>query len=209
MRRDVHHGGDVRHVWSEHALRVLTDTGDVLEAACAPGAETRWPALYAKSLAEDDRSKRTGAFDALAAGTSEQMSGRWRDTELRAWKPSTAWFSVNAFYTGTGLRNWYVNFERPMLRTPDGFDTFDLAVDLLIAPDLAHWQWKDEDEYAHARRLGLITDTDHRAVDAARGEVLAMLGGRAGPFADAGAWSTWRWNGTWATPRLPRRAEAG
>ncbi|MEU4154139.1 DUF402 domain-containing protein [Streptomyces sp. NPDC026659] len=208
VRRDVHHSGRVRHVWSEHALRVLADTGDALETGCAPGAETRWPALYVKSLVEGDRSQRTSAFDALAAGTWEQTPGRWRETELRAWKPATSWFSVNAFYTGAGLRNWYVNFERPMLRTPDGFDTFDLAVDLLVTPDLAHWEWKDEDEYAHARRLGLITDADHRAVDAARGEVVAMLGERAGPFAEAVTWSTWRWNRTWPIPCLPRRTEA-
>ncbi|MFJ4866145.1 hypothetical protein [Streptomyces sp. NPDC088748] len=30
-------------------------------------------------------------------------------------------------------------------RTGAGFDTFDLTVDLLIAPDLARWEWKDED----------------------------------------------------------------
>ncbi|MFJ6540910.1 DUF402 domain-containing protein [Streptomyces sp. NPDC091385] len=209
VRRDVHHSGQVRHVWSEHSLRVLADTGDALEAACAPGAETRWPALYAKSLAEGDRSDRGRAFDALATGMWEQTYGRWRETELRIWKPSTAWFSVNAFYTGTGLRNWYVNFERPMLRTADGFDTFDLAVDLLVTPDLARWEWKDEDEYAHARRLGLITDADHRAVDTARAEVLAMVGERAGPFGDVTAWSTWRWDGAWPTPRLPRRTERG
>ncbi|MEW2134188.1 DUF402 domain-containing protein [Streptomyces sp. NPDC005435] len=209
VRRDVHHSGTARHVWSEHALRVLTDTGDALETACAPGAETRWPALYADSLAEGDRSGRVRAFDALAAGTWEQTSGRWRDTELRAWKPPTAWFSVNAFYTTAGLRNWYVNFERPLLRTPDGFDTFDLAVDLVVTPDLAHWEWKDEDEYAHARRLGLVTDTDHRAVDAARAEALAMIGERAGPFAEGAGWSAWRWNGAWPTPRLGRRAEPG
>ncbi|WP_369280767.1 DUF402 domain-containing protein [Streptomyces bobili] len=33
--------------------------------------------------------------------------------------------------------NWYVNFEHPTRRTEDGFDTFDLTVDLLIHPDLS------------------------------------------------------------------------
>ncbi|MFI1815180.1 hypothetical protein ACH414_33065 [Streptomyces sp. NPDC020422] len=42
VRRDVHRGGQV---WSEQALRVLEDTGEALVAACAPGAEARWPAL--------------------------------------------------------------------------------------------------------------------------------------------------------------------
>ncbi|MEV0126610.1 DUF402 domain-containing protein [Streptomyces sp. NPDC050703] len=76
----------------------------------------------------------------------------WQETELLLWKPPTAWFSINAFFTAAGLRNWYVNFEHPTRRSEAGFDTFDLTVDLVIDPDLTSWQWKDEDEYAHALR---------------------------------------------------------
>ncbi|WP_251067492.1 DUF402 domain-containing protein [Streptomyces sp. ISL-36] len=51
-----------------------------------------------------------------------------------------AWFSINAFCVPDGdgrrLRNWYANFERPTVRTPIGFDTYNRTVDLLIAPDL-------------------------------------------------------------------------
>ncbi|MFK4227572.1 DUF402 domain-containing protein [Streptomyces sp. NPDC019890] len=64
-------------------------------------------------------------------------AGRWQDTALLLWKPPTAWFSINAFCTGSGLRNWYVNFEHPTRRTEDGFDTFDLTLCLIIDPDLA------------------------------------------------------------------------
>ncbi|WP_330343237.1 hypothetical protein [Streptomyces sp. NBC_00557] len=80
-------------------------------------------------------------------------------------------------------------------------------MDLVVAPDLSSWQWKDEDEYAHVRRLGIVTDTEHQAVDAARDEVLAMLAERLGPFADAAAWSAWRWKPAWPAPRL-RQLEA-
>lgn len=200
VRRDVHSSG---RVWSEHALRVVTDTGEALVAACPPGAETRWPALYVRARDEGDRSVRTEAFDAMATGRWELADAVWQETELLMWKPPTAWFSVNAFYTAGGLRNWYVNFERPTTRTGDGFDTFDLTVDLVVDPDLTHWQWKDEDEYAHVRRLGLVTDTEHRAVDAARDQALAMLQERSGPFADAARWSAWRWDPAWPAPRLP------
>ncbi|MEU6590563.1 DUF402 domain-containing protein [Streptomyces sp. NPDC046881] len=203
VRRDVHRPG---RVWSEHALRLVADTSEGLVAACPPGAETRWPALYIKAREDGDRSVRTKAFDAMASGEWELAPAVWQETELLLWKPPTAWFSVNAFYTGDGLRNWYVNFERPTVRTGDGFDTFDLTVDLLVAPDLSSWRWKDEDEYAHVRRLGIVTDTEHQAVDAARDEVLAMLAERSGPFADTAAWSAWRWNPAWPAPRLPQPA---
>ncbi|MFE7647503.1 DUF402 domain-containing protein [Streptomyces phaeoluteigriseus] len=205
VRRDVHGSG---RVWSEHALRVVADTSEALVTACPPGAETRWPALYVKARADGDRSVRTEAFDAMATGTWELADAMWQETELLLWKPPAAWFSVNAFYTSAGLRNWYVNFEHPTRRTPDGFDTFDLTVDLVVDPDLTGWQWKDEDEYAHVRRLGIITDTEHQAVDAARGQAVAMLEERSGPFADAVAWTTWRWKPAWPAPCLPRPTTA-
>ncbi|WP_251056830.1 DUF402 domain-containing protein [Streptomyces sp. ISL-94] len=91
------------------------------------------------------------------------------------------------------LRNWYVNFEHPATRTEAGFDTFDLTVDLVIDPGLDRFAWKDEDEYAHLRRLGIVTDAEHREVELARGQVLAMLADRNGVFADAEAWAAWRW----------------
>lgn len=205
VRRDVHRSG---RVWSEQALRVVADTGEALVCACAPGAQARWPALYAKARTDGERSVRTEAFDALAAGEWDLEDSRWQETELLLWKPPAAWFSINAFYTPTGLRNWYVNFEHPIRRGTGGFDTFDLAVDLVVAPDLSALTWKDEDEYAHVRRLGIVTDTEHRAVDAARTQVLAMIQERSGPFADLTAWAGWRWDPAWPLPRLPQRFPA-
>jgi hypothetical protein len=204
VRRDVYRG----RVWSEQALRVIADTGEVLVTACRPGAEALWPSLYTESRAGDDRAVRTAAFDVMATGEWELAPGLWQDTELLLWKPAGEWFSVNAFFTGTGLRNWYVNFEHPTTRTDDGFDTFDLAVDLVIDPDLSTLTWKDEDEYAHVRRLGIVSDTEHRAVELARAQVVAMLDERAGPFADADRWAAWRWELAWPAPCLPRREGA-
>ncbi|MER5204834.1 DUF402 domain-containing protein [Streptomyces sp. NPDC002825] len=206
VRRDVHRSG---RVWSEQALRVLEDAGEALVTACGPGAEARWPALYAKARDDGDRSVRTEAFDAMATGRWELAAAVWQETDLLLWKPPAAWFSINAFFVPAGdggrrLRNWYVTFEHPTRRTEAGFDTFDLTVDLLIDPDLNSWEWKDEDEYAHVRRLGIVSDTEHQAVEDARAQVLALLAGRAGLFARAERWAAWRWEPAWPTPRLPR-----
>lgn len=103
------------------------------------------------------------------------------------WKPPTAWFSVNAFFVPDGdgrrLRNWYVNFEHPTRRTEAGFDTLDLT----------RWEWKVEDEYA---------------VEAACGEVLAMLAELSGVFPQAQRWPSWRWEPAWPTSCLPHGATA-
>ncbi|MFE6553230.1 DUF402 domain-containing protein [Streptomyces sp. NPDC057746] len=201
VRRDVYRGG---RVWSEQALRVVADSTDALVTACAPGAELRRPWRYVQACADGDRFPRCEALEAMAMGESELVGGVWQDTELLLWKPPTAWFGVNAFYTSAGMRNWYVNFEHPIRRTRGGFDTFDLAVDLIVAPDLSRWHWKDEDEYAQVRRLGIVTDAEYRAVDAARDQALAMIEERTGPFGDAAVWRSWRWGPGWPVPRLPR-----
>ncbi|MGW0477259.1 hypothetical protein [Streptomyces coeruleorubidus] len=57
--------------------------------------------------------------------------------------------------------------------------------------------------------FGIVTDTEHQAVAAARDQVLAMLEERSGPFANASSWSAWRWNPAWPIPSLPRPALAG
>ena len=45
------------------------------------------------------------------------------------------------------FRCWYINFQEPFRRYERGFESMDLTLDLLIAPDRTAWQWKDEDEF--------------------------------------------------------------
>jgi hypothetical protein len=91
------------------------------------------------------------------------------------------------------------------VRTRIGIDTLDLLVDLVVEPDLSSAMWKDEDEYAHGRRLGFITDTDHRSVEQARERAVGLFQDRAGPF--AGPWSTWAPDPAWPLPVLPDGAD--
>ncbi len=91
---------------------------------------------------------------------------------------------------GAGCGTGTSTSSTPPAAPRNGFDTLDLTVDLVVAPDLTGGEWKEEDEYAHVRRLGIVSDTEHRAVDAARGEVLAMLTERSGVFAQAKRWAS-------------------
>jgi hypothetical protein len=68
------------------------------------------------------------------------------------------------------------------------------------------WTWKDEDEYAQARRLGIVSDDDHTAVNAAREQVLAMTDNREGPFAPAAGPADWRPDPSWPPQTLPADA---
>jgi hypothetical protein len=74
----------------------------------------------------------------------------------------------------------------------------------VATPDLGHWSWKDEQEYAQGRRIGLITDTDHARVSLARERAVALLESHSGPFADPAAALTDP--SGWPRPALPPEA---
>jgi protein associated with RNAse G/E len=201
VRRDVFRG----KVWTPTPFRVVSDTRDLLALALWPGVErlasTHQPAL---SSPRRDEIVRTVVLPDLASGRWELAAWTWEtNTKLTLLVPG-AWFSVDLFFRDAGdLVMWYVNFERPFQRTPIGIDTFDLLVDLVIEPD-GCYQWKDESEYAQARQLGIITDDEHRHVQVAREQVLALLDQEIGPFDQR--WRSWRRGAHWRLPTLPANA---
>jgi predicted RNA-binding protein associated with RNAse of E/G family len=202
VRRDVFRG----RMWSAQALRVVRDTPEALIVACRPGAEGLAPTTWIASLLNGGGDGRQQALLDLASGDWRLASWRWRSTVLLLWNPPGTYFSVNAFYDPADnhrLDRWYVNFQRPWRRTAIGFDTFDLLVDLVVAPDRSGWVWKDEDEYAQARRLGVVSEADHAAVEAARGQVVAMIEHGDGPFASEAGWDRWHSDPSWPAPVLP------
>jgi predicted RNA-binding protein associated with RNAse of E/G family len=101
--------------------------------------------------------------------------------------------SVYVFWTEDGrLDEWYVNFERPLRRTPVGVDTFDEKLDLIVRPD-GTYRWKDEDELEQAAAAGLLE------ADAVRAEAQRVLD--EWPFPTG--WEEWRPDPSWPTPQLP------
>jgi hypothetical protein len=202
VRRDVFR----QKVWSAHAFHVVEDSAEALVVGCPPGADVLAPTTWIEWLLTGDVETRTRALPHLADGSWQLGRWSWRDTAHLQWVPPDTWFSVNAFYDvsdGHRLTNWYVNFQRPMHRTDLGFDTFDLLLDLVVAPDLSRWDWKDEGEYAHGRRLGVVGEADHRAVERARGQAVAMIEERRGPFATEANWRAWQPGPDRPAPSLP------
>ncbi|MFB7673202.1 DUF402 domain-containing protein [Kitasatospora purpeofusca] len=201
VRRDVH----LDRVWSAQPHRAISDTGTLLEIGYWPGIRALAPTTWTAALRTGDDTSRKDGLVNLAAGTWQLETWAWRDTVVRSRFETDQWFSLHHFQSPDGepLR-LYVNFERPLVRTSIGIDTLDLLVDLVVGPDLSSWRWKDEDEYAHGRRLGFITDADHRAVDQARERALGLLQDRAGPF--AAPWPAWAPDPAWPLPALPDSA---
>jgi hypothetical protein len=76
------------------------------------------------------------------------------------------------------------------------------SLSLVVDPDGTR-RWKDEDEYAHHVRLGLITDAEHAAVQTAREEAVTLVEARGEMFAES-ARQRWLPDPVWATPSLAR-----
>jgi len=114
--------------------------------------------------------------------------------------PGTAYAVILGFEPAGGLREYYVNLQEPLMRSPAGFDTVEHLLDVTIRPDRTRWSWKDEDELAEAVRRGIFTEEDaawfrfwgERAVE----HVLL----REPPFDRD--WSAWRPDPSWETPEL-------
>jgi hypothetical protein len=115
--------------------------------------------------------------------------------------PDTPYSVIIGFEASGTLREYYINLQTPLVRSPAGFDTVEHLLDVRIPPDRSTWAWKDEDELAEAVDLGLFTEEDtawfrywgERAVE----HVLL----REPPFDED--WSSWRPDPAWDEPVLP------
>jgi hypothetical protein len=210
VRRDALDG----RIFTAAPHRVLADDGAELVLGCWPGIEMLAPTTWTEWLRTGDVGVRRQAIPNLVARRWELEPWTWRETWVRSWFGVGQYWSVHRFSAQTDdASRWYVNFELPARRTSIGIDTFDLLLDLVVAAGSLACQWKDEDEYQHGRRLGLISDAVHARVDEARQAVLALVQARQGPFAQDGQdgpdeqdGKDWRPDPAWPRPVLPPQA---
>lgn len=187
----------------EFAARVLDADEASVTAARWPGSAILDIPAYIESARTGSEALREEARQARVRGDWQLADSVWRWTGVVEETVAGRWFAVSRMYAADGaLLCWYVNFQRPPLWRPDGWDTLDLAIDLVVEPDRT-WRWKDEDEYGQGRRLGLITDDEHNAVQPAREEALALLEARGGMFVEGVEEERWAPDAAWPLPSLP------
>jgi protein associated with RNAse G/E len=198
VRRDVFGG----RVWTEAPTRVLRADGRSVTTAIWPGVRTLASTEFIASIDDPDAAaRRVASLDSLAEGRFELGTWVWQRTAFVAEVVAGRWFGIVRMYAATGrLLCWYVNFERPPAWRADGWDTMDLALDLVVEPD-GRWRWKDEDEYAHCRRLGLVTDAEHAEVGRAREQAVEQVERRVGVFAEDPD-ALWLPDPAWPLPAL-------
>lgn len=112
------------------------------------------------------------------------------------------WHCVDVEFDDAGeFIGWYVNFQEPIRRAGSRFDTVDLVLDLVVAPDRS-WRLKDEDDFQRAIADGHLTAEVEDKVRAEAERVIGVLAVDGPPFSES-EWLGWRPPADWAIPAVP------
>ena len=115
-------------VWQAHAWYVVADGEDELVLFAPIGTEAWFSGI---PIPRDAWTLKRSAF---------------KEHLLLLARPGVGYSTSLIWDASWTLREWYVNFERPLRpRTPFGFDYVDCALDLVVYPDGTH-ELLDEDE---------------------------------------------------------------
>ncbi|MEU5938120.1 DUF402 domain-containing protein [Micromonospora sp. NPDC047548] len=125
----------------------------------------------------------------------------WQGYDILVLMPPQAAYSVWWFFQEGLFAGWYVNLEEPYVRRPDGVDTNDLILDIVVTPQ-RQWEWKDTDEFDERIGNPLYFDSVTAAAVRAEGERLIKLV-EAGDFPFDGRYTDFRPDQRWPVLRLP------
>jgi predicted RNA-binding protein associated with RNAse of E/G family len=116
-------------------------------------------------------------------------------------RPTSGWSAWQLWDAATWQPlAWYVNFERPFVRTQLGFDTRDLCLDLVVSLEGKVIE-KDRKDYDERVASGLINRDEATAVDEALADAHRAIGACEQPFDQR--WLDWRPDPAWSVPPLP------
>jgi hypothetical protein len=176
-------------------VTVVQDTADLLAVWMAPGTTCVKPVLCDGTPVH--REPLATRYTKPRATTRSLWFGTG---VLKLAQPGEPW-SVWLFWDhGWRFRNWYVNLEEPRRRWARGIDSEDHFLDIAVYPDRS-WEWKDEDEFAQAQRVGLIGAAQADRVRAAGRAAVEAISAWGPPFSDG--WESWRPDPSWTVPELP------
>jgi len=110
--------------------------------------------------------------------------------------------AVWAFWHGheRAFRTWYVNIQEPFRRTPLGFDTQDLELDVVVGAD-GSWRYKDDEHMESWIDCGRWTVDEVAEIRAEGARIAADLDAGRRWWGDE--WATWEPDPAWRAPELP------
>jgi len=150
-------------LWAARPAIVVADDGEELVHWCPAGAL----GCFATSRFFPGREHLAPAERQLVSLESRQWHYRGvpaRGTSL-SFIRAGSWASIAATWNPDGrFAHWYVNFQLPIERSSRGYDTLDLVLDIVVAPDWS-WAWKDVEPFQAAIRRGVFDSAVEDAVN--------------------------------------------
>ena len=169
-------------VWTIRPVTVLEDSDIQFVSWLAPGTVTDYP------IGVEHGETCLAMWE---SGQWERGPRPWRAPGLLRIAPRGQPFEVFAPLTPeNGVLSWYVNFQRPLVRTSLGFDTMDEVLDLVVSRDCDAWERKDVDELEFAVTRGFFTRDDARRITRSCADVEERLARGDVPWDRR--WSSWR-----------------
>ena len=184
-----------RKVWHAQTTLVVRDTYQELVLALLPGTECVAPEGY---LDGKQISKRRWNFKKDDWKLEKYL---WRTNRLLILLEPDKFYSTIYFWNHASdeFLCYYINFQLPFERSPNGIDTLDLDLDLIVKPDF-HMEWKDLDDYQMAIDNEVIFSEWIQGIELAKQDVLSKIETRSYPF--DGTWLNWMPDPGWSPHEL-------
>ncbi|MFW6096791.1 MAG: DUF402 domain-containing protein [Chloroflexota bacterium] len=197
VRRGIAYGA----VWIVHTMLVVSDAPEQTVLLLVPGAPCKVSSGLVQRKYSGRENNNASRWDEQENPPWQLVDWEWQHRRLLVFMEPGAYYAINMVWKHECDRflGWYVNFETPFRRTPIGFDTLDLELDLEVRPDYS-LHWKDVVEYEEGLRRGAISATLARQIERAKKEVVRRIKRRDEPF--DGNWNNWLPEGNWGVPEL-------
>lgn len=194
--------GIVNHqVWLAQSVIAVKDCPSESVLLLLPGAECAFPEGYWRWRKNKDYSHGTRWQEAKKDPIVLRKFS-WQTNRFLLFLEPEKYYSCALIWDHASDRFncYYINFQLPFRRSPCGFDTLDLDLDIVVDPQY-HWKWKDEEEYQEGIREGGIRDEWVQGIERSMAEVFERIARRDDPI--NGTWLDWRPEPGWVPPSLP------
>lgn len=197
----MHRGIANDRVWLVRPSLVVSDSPRRTLLLLVPGTRCKFPAGLITRKYSGPENSNLSRWDEQENPPWEMVDWMWRQKRFLTFLEPESYYSIALVWDHESdkFHGWYVNFELPFRRSPIGFDTLDLELDLVVSSDYS-LRWKDADEYQEAIWRGVITTSTAERIAKSQHEVLEKIKRREEPFGES--WLDWIPDSRWGVPVL-------
>lgn len=175
-------------------MTVVRDEEDEIVVLRRPG--------HVSKVRNADYDERPGMRKITRAWQAGFHDDVWRNTRILITKPPRAEHAISLFWDDATdeFAHWYIDITSPLRRTRTGFDFVENGLDVVVAPDLSTWRWKDEHELEWEVEQGMFTRAEADELYREGERAVARLRSERERFE---RWIGWRPDPSWSLATLP------